>query len=144
MARLLIGVATCGQAPYWGSRLGPRPLARGNRPQTWCLRTQRTPVGVATYGPYGRVQTQWLKSGQPPASQPLAIGHLGVEVLLEAVPVHRGRAWRCQRDPRCRDRRSRCMVMRQGSDGTDDDEIDYHRAWRCADTHIVLVIGPIG
>ncbi|RZS18555.1 hypothetical protein BHM03_00050842 [Ensete ventricosum] len=57
----------------------------------------------------------------------------------------RGRgAWRCQRDPRCRDRRSRCMVMRQGSDGTDDDEIDYHRAWRCADTHIVLVIGPIG
>ncbi|RRT76462.1 hypothetical protein B296_00007254 [Ensete ventricosum] len=36
-------------------------------------------------------------------------------------------AWRLQRDPRCRGGRSRRMVMRR-SDGTDDDEINNHRA----------------
>ncbi|RRT50547.1 hypothetical protein B296_00013306 [Ensete ventricosum] len=46
---------------------------------------------------------------------------------------------RLQRDPRCRDRKSRRMVMRR-SDGTDDYEINNHRAWRCANAHIDPIV----
>ncbi|RRT31742.1 hypothetical protein B296_00049118 [Ensete ventricosum] len=42
-------------------------------------------------------------------------------------------------DPRCRGGRLRRMVMRR-SDGTDDDEINNHMAWRCADAHIDPIV----
>ncbi|RZS00581.1 hypothetical protein BHM03_00030310 [Ensete ventricosum] len=35
--------------------------------------------------------------------------------------------WRCQRDARCRDRRSRCMEMRRGVDRINDDEMEDHK-----------------
>ncbi|RWV94694.1 hypothetical protein BHE74_00048426 [Ensete ventricosum] len=39
-------------------------------------------------------------------------------------------------DPRCCGGRSRHMVMRRGSHGTDDDKMNDHRAWRFVDAHI--------
>ncbi|RRT60817.1 hypothetical protein B296_00005674 [Ensete ventricosum] len=49
-------------------------------------------------------------------------------------------AWRCQPVPRYHGGRLQRMVMHRGSDGTNDDEKDDHKAWRYVDTHIDPIV----
>ncbi|RWW84467.1 hypothetical protein BHE74_00006926 [Ensete ventricosum] len=99
--------------------IGSGQLARGCR-----SRPALPPTGAAA--PVVGVAAPWQCGCRPQRATAACAGVAAAAAQL-------------QRYPRCRGRRSRCMVMRR-SDGTDDDEINNHRAWRCANAHINSIV----
>ncbi|RWW41115.1 hypothetical protein BHE74_00053415 [Ensete ventricosum] len=83
------------------------------------------PQGAAAYG-HDRLRPAH-KGGLPPVASPTA-SRDGIGGANEA-----------RVDPRCHGRISRRIVMQQ-SDETDDEEINNHMTWRCANAHIDPIV----
>ncbi|RZS15560.1 hypothetical protein BHM03_00047411 [Ensete ventricosum] len=106
--------------PSRGCRLRPGPLQGVATRRHGRLRPALSPV-----------RRRRRSQGWPPLDR-VATGRKG-----QPQPTQGQR--RLQWNPRCHGGRLRCMVMRR-SDETDDDEINNHRAWRCANAYIDPIV----